>query len=114
MKLAHISDTHLGYFAYGKTSQGKLNQREVDVVGTFKKCLDSILERDPDIVVHSGDFFHVVRPSNYSLIAAYKLLSAFQAKRMGRPFVIIGGNHDTPQSAESTTHPPPRVVFANT
>lgn len=102
MKIAHLSDTHLGYYAYGKTAQGKLNQREVDVVTTFKKCLDSIQERDPDLVVHTGDFFHVVRPSNYSLIAAYKLLSAFQNKRMGKPFVIIGGNHDTPQSAEST------------
>ena len=102
MKLAHISDTHLGYYAYGKTAQGRLNQREVDVRISFERCLLAIQERDPDIVVHSGDFFHVVRPSNYSLIAAYKALSKFQAKRMGKPFVIIGGNHDTPQSAEST------------
>ncbi len=102
MKLAHISDTHLGYYAYGKTAQGRLNQREVDVRVSFERCLLAILERDPDIVVHSGDFFHVVRPSNYSLIAAYKALSKFQAKRMGKPFVIIGGNHDTPQSAEAT------------
>lgn len=102
MKLAHISDTHLGYYAYGKTAQGRLNQREVDVCATFQRCLTAIEERDPDLVIHSGDFFHVVRPSNYSLIAAYKLLSKFQHKRMGKPFVIIGGNHDTPQSAEST------------
>jgi DNA repair protein SbcD/Mre11 len=102
MKLAHISDTHLGYYAYGKTVNGRLNQREVDVCSTFTKCLTAIEERDPDIVVHSGDFFHIVRPSNFSLIAAYKALTKFQAKRMGKPFIIIGGNHDTPQSAEST------------
>ncbi|MFI5386757.1 MAG: exonuclease SbcCD subunit D [Fimbriimonadales bacterium] len=101
MKLAHISDTHLGYYAYGKTAHGRMNQREIDVRVSFERCLSAIQERDPDIVVHSGDFFHVVRPSNYSLIAAYRLLSNFQHKRMGKPFVIIGGNHDTPQSAES-------------
>ncbi len=101
MKLAHISDTHLGYYAYGKTAHGRINQREVDVCLTFQRCLQAIEERDPDIVVHSGDLFHVVRPSNFSLIAAYKALSKFQNKRMGKPFVIIGGNHDTPQSAES-------------
>lgn len=102
MKIAHISDTHVGYYAYGKTAQGRINQREADVVDAFKRCLKAVEERDPDLVLHSGDFFHVVRPSNYSLIAAYKLLASFQARRMGKPFVIIGGNHDTPQSAEST------------
>ena len=101
MKLAHISDTHLGYYAYGKTAQGRMNQREVDVCGSFQRCLAAIEERDPDIVIHSGDFFHVVRPSNYSLIRAYRMLSNFQHKRMGKPFVIIGGNHDTPQSVDS-------------
>lgn len=101
MKLAHISDTHLGYYAYGKTVEGRYNQREFDVCKSFGDALRAIQERDPDIVVHSGDFFHVVRPSNYSLIAAYKLLSSFQARRMAKPFVIIGGNHDTPQSAEA-------------
>ncbi len=101
MKLAHISDTHLGYFAYGKTVDGRFNQREFDVCKSFADALKAIQERDPDIVVHSGDFFHVVRPSNYSLIRAYKLLAAFQSRRMGKPFVIVGGNHDTPQSADS-------------
>jgi len=101
MKLAHISDTHLGYYAYGKTAQGRINQREVDVCATFGRCLSAIEARNPDIVIHSGDFFHVVRPSNYSLIAGYKLLARFQHRRMGKPFVIIGGNHDTPQNAES-------------
>ncbi len=101
MKLAHLSDTHLGYYAYGKTAAGRQNQREVDVCATFQRCLDGILERDPDLVIHSGDFFHVTRPSNYSLIWAYKAITRFQARRGGRPFVIIAGNHDTPQHAEA-------------
>lgn len=102
MTLAHLSDTHLGYFAYTRTHQGRLNQREVDVASAFKKILDSIVERDPDIVIHSGDFFHAVRPTNYSLIFAYKVLCDFQTKRKGKPLVIIGGNHDSPRSADTT------------
>src|SRR5579862_1895734 len=101
MKLAHISDTHLGYSAYGKAANGRMNQREVDVLETFQHCLNAIAERDPDVVIHSGDFFHVVRPTNYALIGAYRMLSRFQNRRMGKPFVIIGGNHDTPQTVES-------------
>src|SRR5689334_22713252 len=101
MTIAHLSDTHLGFRAYGKTTPDGFNQREVDVMRTFRTCLDQIAEADPDIVVHSGDFFHVVRPSNATIVAAFKALTAFQTKRGGRPFILIGGNHDTPRITES-------------
>lgn len=103
MTIAHFSDTHLGYFAYNRTDQGRLNQREVDIALAFKGILDAIAERDPDLVIHSGDLFHTIRPSNYSLIWAYRSIEKFQRKRNGRPFVIIGGNHDTPKSADLTS-----------
>lgn len=103
MTLAHLSDTHLGYFAYNRTHQGRYNQREYDVAQVFKRALDSILERDPDLVIHSGDFFHSVRPSNYSVIWAYRSLAKFQQQRGGKPLVIIGGNHDTPRSADTSS-----------
>jgi exonuclease SbcD len=101
MKIAHLSDTHLGYRAYGRTTPGGINQREFDVMKTFKSCLDAIAARDPDVVVHSGDLFHVVRPSNATIHRTFKLISQFQAIRGGKPFIIIGGNHDTPRMAES-------------
>jgi len=101
MKIAHLSDTHLGYRAYGRTTPAGINQREFDVMKTFKNCLDAIVERDPDVVVHSGDLFHVVRPSNATIHRTFKLISEFQAKRKGKPFILIGGNHDTPRMTES-------------
>ncbi|HSI73109.1 MAG TPA: metallophosphoesterase, partial [Fimbriimonas sp.] len=101
MTLAHLSDTHLGYRAYGRSTDNGVNQREVDVMKTFQSCLDAIAEREPDLVVHSGDLFHVVRPSNATIIGAFNAISKFQAKRAGRPFAIIGGNHDTPRLADS-------------
>jgi DNA repair exonuclease SbcCD nuclease subunit len=101
MTLAHLSDTHLGFRAYGRTTPGGLNQREADVMATFEAALDAIAERDPDLVIHAGDLFHVVRPGNATLVRAFRSISDFQAKRRHKPLVLIGGNHDTPRSSES-------------
>lgn len=101
MKLAHLSDTHLGFRAYSRTTSDGLNQRESDVQATFRAALDAILERDPDVVVHSGDLFHVVRPSNHTITATFRALQRFQSARGGRPFVLVGGNHDTPRTADT-------------
>src|SRR5438477_11099707 len=101
MTFAHISDTHLGYRAYGRTNSHGFNQREVDVMKTFRTSLEAIEARNPDVVVHSGDLFHVVRPSNATIHHTFKSIAEFQMRRMGRPFILIGGNHDTPRMAES-------------
>jgi exonuclease SbcD len=101
MTIAHFSDTHLGFRAFSKSTPHGFNQREYDVMNTFKACLDQIAAAEPDVVVHSGDLFHVVRPSNATIIAAFKAITQFQEKREGRPFILIGGNHDTPRLTEA-------------
>lgn len=101
MTIAHLSDTHLGYRAFTKTDPRGLNQREVDVVETFRRTLDIIASRNPDIVVHSGDFFDKVRPSNLVIIAAFRALADFQKSRKDRPFIIVAGNHETPRVADT-------------
>ncbi|MCO5298164.1 MAG: DNA repair exonuclease [Fimbriimonadaceae bacterium] len=101
MTIAHLSDTHLGYRAYSRTTPEGMNQREADVLETFRRTLAAIGEREPDLVVHSGDLFHMVRPSNHTITSAYVALLRFQEARRYRPFVLIGGNHDTPRTAES-------------
>lgn len=98
MTLAHLSDTHLGFRAYGRVRQDGANVREVDVLETFRAALDAIAQRDPDLAVHAGDLFHVVRPSNLSLVGGFRAIEAFQAARKGKPFVILGGNHDVPRA----------------
>ena len=97
MTLAHLSDTHLGFRAYGRVRPDGANVREVDVLETFVRALDAIAARDPDLVVHAGDLFHVVRPSNLSLVGGYRAVEAFQRRRGGKPMVILGGNHDVPR-----------------
>lgn len=101
MRIAHLSDTHLGFRAYAQTTASGFNQREVDVMSSFREALQQIHARDPDLVIHAGDMFHVVRPSNATIVKAFRELSAFQEKRKGKPFVLIGGNHDTPRTADS-------------
>ena len=98
MTIAHLSDTHLGFRAYGKVRPDGANVRETDVLETFQAALDAIAARDPDLVIHAGDLFHVVRPSNLSLVGGYRAVAEFQRRRGGRPFVILGGNHDVPRA----------------
>ncbi|MCS7208506.1 MAG: DNA repair exonuclease [Fimbriimonadales bacterium] len=118
MRVAHISDIHLGYRAYSRTNERGMNQREADVLRAFRSALRAILDAEPDLILITGDLFHTVRPPNSSLITAYKYLMELQAQRRGAPLVIIAGNHETPRIAESScilallTHIPGiQVVF---
>src|SRR3990170_163738 len=99
MTLAHLSDTHLGYRAYSRSTREGMNQREADVLETFRAALDAIALREPDLVVHSGDLFHVVRPSNHTITDTFRALQRFQSARGAKPLVLVGGNHDTPRTA---------------
>jgi exonuclease SbcD len=101
MKLCHISDVHLGYRAYHRSTPGGVNLREHDVYTAFEKALKSVLDISPDLVLITGDLFHVVRPSNRTIIQVFLLLSRFQERREGKPLIIIGGNHETPRSVDA-------------
>ncbi len=102
MRIAHISDVHLGYRAYSRLSARGVNQRERDVLRAFREALRLLMEHQPELVVITGDLFHSVRPPNYSLLNAYRLISAVQQERGGAPLIMIAGNHETPRSAESS------------
>jgi len=100
MKIIHIADTHLGYRAYNRiTSQG-INRREADVFRAFQTALAQVAEIGPDIILIAGDLFHVVRPSNLTIQQTFKEFAALRAKT-NAPVVIIGGNHDSPRSADT-------------
>jgi hypothetical protein len=101
MKIAHFSDTHLGYRAYERLSPTGVNQREADVFQTFQRVLSSISEHQVDLVLHTGDFFHMVRPSNHTIVQAFNALAQFQKKRDYAPFVIVAGNHETPRTSDA-------------
>ena len=99
MRLLHLSDTHLGKQAYHKVTAHGLNQREEDVAQAFRNVVDKALELRPEVVLHSGDLFDAVRPSNRAVGQAVEQL--LRLTRAGVPVVLIAGNHETPRLRET-------------
>ena len=100
MRIAHIADPHLGYRAYNRiTSQG-VNRREADVFKAFQSAMAKVAEIQPDLILIAGDLFHVVRPSNLMIQHTFREFAALREKT-DAPVVIIGGNHDSPRSADT-------------
>lgn len=100
MRLAHLADLHLGFRQYYRQTPEGINQREADIAYAFRAAVDGILEARPDAIVIAGDVFHAVRPTNRSIVWAYREL---QRLRIGLPeaeIVAIAGNHDTPRSSD--------------
>jgi DNA repair protein SbcD/Mre11 len=96
MRILHFSDTHLGYQAFDRVTEEGINAREQDVYNAFERVVNRILEIKPDLVIHSGDFFHRPSPSNRALTFGLE-----QLRRIGQaniPTVIIAGNHETPKT----------------
>jgi len=100
MRIVHVSDTHLGFSAYSKVDeQTGLNQREMDFYDAFESFVDQVLELRPDAVLHSGDLFDSVRPTNRALVFA--LEQFIRIADQGIPVVVIAGNHSTPKLRET-------------
>jgi len=76
-----------------------LNQREVDTYRAFEAFVDKALELRPDVVLHSGDLFDTVRPSNRAL--GFALEQLVRLSEAGIPVVLIAGNHSTPRIRET-------------
>ena len=96
LRIAHFSDTHLGYRALTKSDPASgRNQRAVDIETAFAWVVDDILHRDVQLVIHSGDVFHQSRPVFPAIGAAIRQLRKLE--REGIPVVVIAGNHDTPR-----------------
>ena len=73
-RLLHLSDLHVG----------TVEEPEVE------RALGTLIERvDPELVVASGDLTHRGRPVQHDRAAAF-------LKRLGRPLLVVPGNHDIP------------------
>ena len=100
MRIIHISDTHLGYSAYSKVDEGSgLNLREMDFYHAFERMVDKCLELRPGAVLHSGDLFDAVRPTNRAISFALEQFLRLNESKI--PVVVIAGNHSTPRLRET-------------
>lgn len=87
LRIAHVSDTHLGYRA------GAVPGRDEDFYRSWIAACNAIVDHKPDIIVHAGDLFHHPHPS-WNAVAAF-LEGAFILQASGIPTLMISGNHDS-------------------
>jgi DNA repair protein SbcD/Mre11 len=73
----------------------------VDVQEAYGRAVDAILERDVDLVIHSGDVFDSVRPATHVIIGFLKQTARITA-RADIPYLVIAGNHETPRLRTTT------------
>ncbi len=96
IRIAHITDTHLGYRGLRKSDpETGRNQRTVDFERALEQAIDDILERDVDVILHAGDVFHHTRPTWQTL--RHFIQQFRRIEEAGIPTLVIAGNHDTPR-----------------
>lgn len=101
MKIAHLADLHLGFRQHYRQTPAGVNQREADVANAFRAAVDGVLAARPDAIILAGDLFHAVRPTNYSIVFAFRQLQRLREGLPDAPIILIAGNHDTPRSSET-------------
>jgi len=99
MNILHVADTHLGYSAYRRVNEEGVNQREVDVYNAFEQFIDYALKSKPDLIIHAGDLFDSVRPTNRAITFAIHQILRLSKQEI--PFVVIAGNHEHPKLRET-------------
>jgi DNA repair exonuclease SbcCD nuclease subunit len=96
IRIAHITDTHLGFRALGKNDPATgRNQRTVDFEHALERTIDDILKREVDAILHAGDVFHHTRPTWQTL--RHFIQQFRRLEKAGIPTLVIAGNHDTPR-----------------
>ena len=101
MRLVHLADLHLGFRQYQRLTPAGINQREADVGLTASRAIDRIIQLRPDAVVIGGDVFHSVRPSNSSILHAYRLFQRMRTELPDAAIVMVAGNHDAPRTSDA-------------
>ena len=101
MRLLHLSDLHLGFRQFQRTTPTGINQREWDVAQSFTRAIDRVIELRPDLVLIAGDVFHTVRPTNPAILHAFAQFSRLMRELPDAIVVIVAGNHDMPRSSET-------------
>ncbi len=102
MRLVHLSDLHLGFRQFQRSTPAGINQREADVALSFTRAIDAVIELRPDVVAIAGDVFHTVRPTNPAILHAFTQFARLMRELPDAIVVMVAGNHDMPRSSETT------------
>ncbi len=91
MRLLHTSDWHLG-----RTVRKRPRDDDFDAV--LAEITEIAREKQPDLIVHSGDLFDSYKPAAPDL---YRCLRALRELSAVAPVVVVAGNHDSPAFLEA-------------
>lgn len=96
MIVAHLSDLHLGFRAYGRVERG-VDVRERDVAIAWERAVQEIVRLHPDVVVVAGDVFDRPDPPAGALVALARGLEVLRASLPRTPVLMVAGPRDTPR-----------------
>lgn len=95
MRIAHVSDTHLGYKQYN------LDIREQDFYDAFHQVIDKCLEERVDVIIHAGDLFDNYHPPIKALLSLKEGIDKLNGKIK---FLTVLGEHDIPKRKAKIPH----------
>jgi DNA repair exonuclease SbcCD nuclease subunit len=96
MIVAHLSDLHLGFRAYGRAERG-VDVRERDVAAAFERASQELVKATPDLVVIAGDIFDRPDPPAGAVVALARGLEVMRATLPQTPVLLVAGPRDTPR-----------------
>jgi DNA repair exonuclease SbcCD nuclease subunit len=94
--VAHLSDLHLGFRAYGRVERGA-DVRERDVAAAFERASQEIVRLRPDVIVIAGDVFDRPDPPASAVVSLARGLEVFRASLPDAPVLMVAGPRDTPR-----------------
>ncbi|MDA0328235.1 MAG: metallophosphoesterase [Gemmatimonadetes bacterium] len=96
MIVAHLSDLHLGFRAYGRVERGT-DMRERDVAAAFDRASQEVVRLRPDVVIIAGDVFDRPDPPASAVVALARGLEALRVALPHTPVLMVAGPRDTPR-----------------
>ncbi len=96
MIVAHLSDLHLGFRAYGHTERG-VDVRERDVAVAWERAVQELVRLAPQVVVVAGDVFDRPDPPAGALVTLARGLELLRSSLPQTPVLMVAGPRDTPR-----------------
>ncbi len=97
MRVAHLSDLHLGFRAFPRRERGG-NLRERDLAAAFHRAVNEVGRLRPDLVLLAGDLFHDPDPPATAFLALTRGIQRLQELLPGIPVLAVAGGSDTPMA----------------
>jgi hypothetical protein len=101
IRLAHLSDTHIGYEAYRSLNSSGENQRAADFARAFVTVCQEIIDNDPPLVIHSGDVAdrtHIPIRMMLLIRTWFSRLAGVRPDGTRRQLIVVAGNHEQPRN----------------